>query len=59
MVSGKFLSECEKEYIREHVKDKSKRQISKELGELFEQDNGGSREQVTVRRFIQREKLEE
>jgi len=59
MVSGKSLSENEKKYTREHAKDKSKCEIAKKLGELFEQDNGGYRHVVTVRRFIQREKLED
>lgn len=59
MVSGKRLSENEKEYTREHAKDKSKCEIAKNLGELFEEDNGGARNVITVRRFIQREGLED
>lgn len=59
MTKGRFLSENEKEYIREHANDMPKRYIASKLGELFETDNGGSRDQITVRRFIQREELED
>ena len=58
MVSGKPLSEREKKYIREHYPEKFKSQIANELGELFEQDNSGSREVRSVRKFIKREGLD-
>ena len=58
MTSGKHLSEKEKEYIREHYPEKFKSQIATELGELFEDDNGGSREVRAVRKFIEREGLD-
>ena len=59
MVSGKHLSEAEKEYIREHYPEKFKSQIATELGELFEEDNGGSREVRAVRKFIENEGLDD
>ena len=59
MVSGKHLSEREKEYIREHADDKFKCEIAEELGELFEEDNGGKRQVRCVRKFIQKIELED
>ena len=59
MVSGKHLSEREKRYIREHAEDKFKREIAEELGELFEEDNGGKRQVRCVRKFIQKIELED
>ena len=35
-----------------------KSQIANKLGELFEDDNGGSREVRAVRKFIEREGLD-
>jgi len=58
MVSGKHLSNNEKEYIREHVKDMFKCEIANKLGELFEEDNGGSRQVRAIRKFIEREGLD-
>lgn len=58
-IRGQSLSLCEAEYIRKNFKIKSKRQIAKELGEDFREDNGGSRNIITVRRFIKREGLED
>jgi len=56
--SGKHLSEREKEYIREHYPEKFKSQIANELGDLFEEDNGGSRQVRAVRKFIEHEELD-
>lgn len=58
-MTQRTLSEREKNYIREHARTKFKRQIAIELGELFPQDNGGSRSSRTIRLFIQREGLED
>ena len=58
MVSGKPLSEGEKEYIRVQYPEKFKSEIAKELGELFEDDNGGSRQVRSIRKFIEREGLD-
>ena len=57
MVSGKHLSEREKEYIREHADDEFKCEIANKLGDLFEEDNGGSRQVRAVRKFMQDEGL--
>lgn len=58
MVSGKHLSEEEKEYIRKNYPEKFKSEIAKELGELFEEDNGGSRQVRAIRKFIEKEGLD-
>jgi len=59
MTSGKHLSEREKEYIRKYAEDKFRCEIAKELGELFEEDNGGKRQVRCVRKFIQKIELED
>lgn len=58
MVSGKHLSENEKEYIRENYPEKFKSEIANKLGELFEEDNGGSRQVRAIRKFIEKEGLD-
>lgn len=58
MVSGKHLSEDEKDYIREHANDMFKCEIANNLGELFEEDNGGSRQVRAIRKFIEKEGLD-
>ena len=57
MVSGKHLSEREKDYIREHATDMFKCEITSNLGGLFPEDNGGSRQVRAIRKFIQKECL--
>ena len=54
----KRLSKREKEYIRQNIKTKFKRQIAHELAELFPEDNNGIRNVRTIRKFVQEEKLE-
>jgi hypothetical protein len=58
MGANKPFSWREKEYIRKHAKDKFRREIATDLGDLYPKDNGGSRSALAVLRFIQREKLD-
>ena len=55
MVSGKHLSEKEKEYIREHHTECMNCTIAAKLAESFADDNDGFRSNVTVKRFLRRE----
>lgn len=59
MGANKPFSEREKDYIRKHAKDKFRREIATDLGELYPKDNGGSRGSLAVLRFIQKEHLDE
>jgi len=59
MSANKSFSEQEKDYIRRHAKDKFRRQIATDLGELYPKDNGGSRGVRAVLRFIQKENLDD
>ena len=59
MGANKPFSNREKDYIRKHAKDKFRREIAADLGELYPKDNGGSRGVLAVLRFVQKEKLDD
>jgi hypothetical protein len=59
MSANRPFSEREKDYIRRHSKDKFRREIATDLGNLYPEDNGGSRSVAAVLRFIQKENLDD
>jgi len=46
------LSEREKEYIDKHKNEYLISYIARRLGELYSEDNGGSRNRLTVKKYI-------
>ena len=51
MVAGKRVSEREKQYIRENKDSLPYTFLAKELGRLYPEDNQGSRDRQTVRKW--------
>ena len=59
MVAGKRVSEQEKQYILKNKDTLPYSFIAKELGRLYPEDNQGSRDRQTVRKWARIVKAEE
>jgi hypothetical protein len=59
MTSGHRLSEREKDYILAHHTELSHCYIAQLLGELYPEDNGGSRNYTSVHRYLARVGIED
>ena len=58
MTSGKYFTETEKQFIVAHADTLSHSNIAEQLGELYPNENSGSRSTGGVQKFIQRERKE-